>query len=66
MMIHGMQRPKYTVWTCKRFSPSSEGYEEGTNLVEDERGDAGRNNRVSNPDVPCHPLPLEPVELGNV
>ena len=38
----------------------------GTNLVEDERGNAGRNERVSNPQVPCHPLFLEPVELGKI
>jgi hypothetical protein len=44
----------------------SEECEEGTNLVKDKRGNAGRNERVSNPDVPCHPLPLEPVELGKV
>jgi hypothetical protein len=38
----------------------------GTHLVEDERGNAGRNERVSDPQVPCHPVPLEPVELGIV
>lgn len=37
-----------------------------TNLMEDERGNAGRNERVSNPQVPCHPLTLEPVELGKI
>jgi hypothetical protein len=35
-------------------------------LVEDERGNAGRNERVPDPQVPCHPLTLEPVELGRV
>ncbi len=34
--------------------------------MEDERGNAGRNERVSDPQVPCHPLTLEPVELGRV
>jgi len=37
-----------------------------TNLVEDERGNAGRNERVPNPQVPRHPMPLKPVKLGKV
>jgi len=34
--------------------------------VKDKRGNAGRDERVSDPQVPCHPLSLEPVELGEV
>jgi hypothetical protein len=44
----------------------SEECEKGTNLVKDERGNAGRNERVSNPDVPGHPLALEPTEVCKV
>ena len=49
-----------------KVSLMSEEYEEGTDLVKDKRGNAGRNDRVSDPYVPCHPLRLEPVELGKV
>jgi hypothetical protein len=44
----------------------SEEYEEGTDLVKDKRGNPGRNDRVSDPYVPCHPLRFEPVELRKV
>ena len=34
--------------------------------MKDEGGNAGRKERVSYVQVPCHPLPLEPIKLGIV
>jgi hypothetical protein len=32
--------------------------------MQEERGNAGRDYGVTNPQIPCHPLPLEPVDLS--
>jgi hypothetical protein len=34
-----------------------------TDLMEDEGSNAGRNDGIANPQVPCHPVSLKPIKL---
>jgi len=60
-----LQFPLAEVWDCVNNDP---GYAATKidGLVKDEGGNASRNDRVTYPQVPCHPVPLKPVKLGIV
>ena len=62
MMIQGTQRPKYTIWWgSRRWGRNIGEHETHTDLMEEETGKSGGNDRVTDQEVPADPLSLDPI-----
>lgn len=68
-MIHGMQRPKYTIYFHEigQYSqPLGADDTYPTYLMQKETHEPRRNDGVSNPYVPLHPVLLQPVQRREI
>lgn len=61
--LRRLQFPLAEVWDCINDDPWYAATEIN-GLMQEEGGKASRNYGVTNPQIPCHPLPFEPAYLG--